>query len=308
MQIGAQLHNNSTTWQDITAVARTMDAGRWSSLWVYDHFFPPVANLENRIPTFEAYALLAGLAATTERVRLGTLVSGNTYRNPALVAKMIATMDDMSGGRMNVGIGAAWFEREHTAFGWQFPSLRERLDRLDEAVQVIRLLFDTEGPVSFEGRYYSLDDTPFEPKCIQQPHAPIMVGGGGEKRTLRTCARYGDIMNVDGPPDFVRRKIEVLERHCADIGRDPAEIKKTIQLTCVIQDDPEKAAMWRERYGGNMTPEERERDLAIGPPERIVEVLKRYEEAGVEEAIFARLPNNPRLYERLNDEVLSAFA
>ena len=268
----------------------------------------PSPTSSNEIPTFEAYALLAGLAATTERVRLGTLVTGNTYRNPALVAKMIATMDDMSGGRMNVGIGAAWFEREHTAFGWQFPSLKERLDRLEEAVQVIRLLFDTEGPVTFEGEYYSLDDTPFEPKCIQQPHAPIMVGGGGEKRTLRTCARYGDIMNVDGPPDFVRRKIEVLERHCADIGRDPAEIKKTIQLTCVIQDDPEKAAMWRERYGADMTPEERERDLAIGPPERIVEVLRRYEEVGVEEAIFARLPNNPRLYQRLDEEVLSAFA
>ena len=115
-------------------------------------------------------------------------------------------------------------------------------------------------------------------------------------------------MNVDGPPDFVRHKIEVLERHCADIGRDPAEIKKSIQLTCVLQDDPERAAMWRERYGGHLTPEERERDLAIGSAERIVEVLRRYEEAGVEEAIFARMPNNPALYERLSDEVISAVA
>ena len=164
------------------------------------------------------------------------------------------------------------------------------------------------APVTFEGQYYQLDDTPFEPKCIQKPHAPIMVGGGGEKRTLRILARYGDVMNVDGPPDFVRRKIEVLERHCADIGRDPAEIKKSIQLTCVLQDDPEKAKMWRDRYGGHLTPEERERDLAIGSPEQIIEVLRRYEAVGVEEAIFARMPNNPALYQRLSDEVLSAFA
>ncbi len=308
MQIGAQLHNNATTWQDIATVARAIDAGRWSSLWVYDHFFPPVDNLGNEIPTFEAYALLAGLAATTERVRLGTLVTGNTYRNPALVAKMIATMDDMSDGRMNVGIGAAWFEREHTAFGWDFPPLKERSDRLEEAVQLIRLLFDTEGPVTFEGQYYQLDDAPFAPKCIQQPHAPIMVGGGGERRTLLTCARYGDIMNVDAPPHVVRHKIDVLERHCEAIGRDPSEIKKTIQLTCVLVDDPQKAAMWRERFGGEMTPEERERDLAIGPPERIIEVLQRYESVGVEEAMLVRIPNNPALYQRLDAEVLSAFA
>ncbi len=308
MQIGAQLHNNSTSWREIADLARAVEAGRWSSLWVYDHFFPPVPNLPNEAPTFEAYALLGGLAATTGRVRLGALVSGNTYRNPALVAKMIATMDDMSGGRMTLGIGAAWFEREHTAFGWPFPSIKERSDRLEEAVQAIRLLFESDGPVTFEGEYYRLDRLPFAPKGVQKPRIPIMVGGGGEKRTLRTCARYGDIMNVDGPPDFVRRKIAVLERHCDAIGRDPAEIKKTIQLTCVLQDDPEKAAMWRERHGGDLTPEERERDLAIGSAGHIVELLRRYEDAGVEEAIFAGMPNNHALYRRLDAEVLSAFA
>ena len=135
-----------------------------------------------------------------------------------------------------------------------------------------------------------------------------MVGGGGEKRTLRTLARYGDVFNVDGPPAMVRHKLEVLERHCADAGRDPAEIKKSIQLTCVLQDDPEKAKMWRERYGGRLSEEERERDLAIGNAEQIVSVLKQYEAIGIEEVIFARMPNRPELYERLNDEVLSAFA
>ena len=193
------------------------------------------------------------------------------------------------------------------AFGWRFPSVKERCDRLEEAVHLIRLLFDSEEPVTFTGQYYQLDNVPFAPRCIQQPHAPIMVGGGGEKRTLRTLALHGDVMNVDGPPDFVQRKIEVLERHCAQIGRDPAEIKKSIQLTCVLQDDPEKARLWQERYGGHLTPEERERDLAIGPPEQIIKVLKRYEEVGVEEAIFARMPNRPALYERLDAEVLSAF-
>ena len=307
MQVGAQIHNNSTSWEDISAVARTMDAGRWSSLWVYDHFFPPVDNLPNEIPTFEAYALLAGLAATTSRLRLGTLVTGNTYRNPALVAKMIATMDDISGGRMNVGIGAGWFEREHVAFGWRFPGLKERCDRLEEAVHLIRLLFDSEGPVTFSGQYYQLDNVPFAPKCVQEPHAPITVGGSGENRTLRTLALYGDVMNVDGPPDFVRRKIEVLEQRCLEVGRDPSEIKKSIQLTCVLQDDSERARMWQDRYGGHLSPEERERDLAIGPADQIVEVLKRYEEVGVEEAIFARMPNRADLYERLDQEVLSAF-
>jgi F420-dependent oxidoreductase-like protein len=236
---GAQL-NNGASWTDIRALAETMDGGAWHSVWVYDHFVPPMAGADQRRDCLEAWSLLAGLAAATRRVRIGCLVTGNTYRNPALLAKMAATIDQMSDGRLEVGIGAAWHQREHEAYGWEFPNLRERSDRLEEACALMKALFTADGPVSFHGNYYQLADAPFAPKCQQVPHAPIMVGGDGEKRTLKTLAMYGDAMNVSGSPDQVARKIAVLERHCAAIGRNPAEITKTVNLGVALVDDPER--------------------------------------------------------------------
>ena len=306
MTIGVQIHNNDTTWADLVAVSQTLDAGPWDSIWTHDHFVPPLAFMDEMGAEFEGWTLLAGLATVTQRAKLGVIVSGNTYRNPALLAKMAITLDHMSGGRCILGIGAGWHEREHEAFGWDFPSLKERSDRLEEACALIHALFKADGPVNFEGHYYRLVRAPFQPKSLQAPHLPIMVGGGGEKRTLRTLARYGDIMNVSGSPETVRRKIAVLEEHCAAVGRDPAEIQKTAFVVCALTENPQQADRMRGLFGGQMSEEERKRDLPIGSADQIIEVLKRYEAAGCDGVIFQSIPNRPYLYERLAEQVLPA--
>ena len=281
MKFGAQIPGNQTNWADMVAVAQKMDEGRWDSAWTFDHFVPPLA--------------------------LGTIVTGNTYRNPALLAKMVATLDAMTDGRAILGIGAAWHVREHEAYGWDFPSMRERSDRLEEACELIHGLLHTNGPVNFEGKYYKLDNAPFAPRTSQAGPIPVMVAGGGEKRTLRTLAKYGDIMNVGGTPEEFAHKIDVLNQHCADVGRDPSEITKTAFSVLALQDDEAKAARLRELFAPDASEEARQRNMAVGNAEHVVEVLNRFGEAGADEVIFQSIPNNPRLYERINAEVLSAF-
>ena len=199
MKFGAQVNSFNATWDDIHPYIQTMEAGRWNSLWFADHFLPPGARREDENgAAFDGFTLIAVAAGMTQRLKLGGLVMGNTYRNPALVAKMATTLDHASRGRFILGLGAAWFKREHEAYGWDFPSLRERSDRLQEACELIRKLFTADGPVDYNGRYYRLDQAPLSPGCYQKPHIPIMVGGHGERRTLRTLAMYGDIFNFNG--------------------------------------------------------------------------------------------------------------
>jgi alkanesulfonate monooxygenase SsuD/methylene tetrahydromethanopterin reductase-like flavin-dependent oxidoreductase (luciferase family) len=223
---------------------------------------------------------------------------------------MAATVDQISNGRLEFGIGAAWHEGEHRVYGIPFPSAKERSDRLEEAVQLIRLLFDAEGPVTFGGRYYQLDGAPFAPKCVQRPHAPIFVGGGGEQRTLRTAARYGDGINVSGGLDTVRHKIEVLERHCADAGRDPNEITKSVMAAMIVLPDEERAEQARARFGpmfGVSAAQARDQ-LMIGTPAHVREMIGRFAEAGVSYIVMmSRAPYNFDLYRRISDEVVSAF-
>jgi len=307
MKFGTQIPGNQTSWEAMMSVARAMDAGRWDSAWTFDHFVPPLPFMDETQDCLEGWMTLAGLGAVTSRLRLGTIVSGNTYRNPALLAKMTATLDAMTGGRAILGIGAAWHVREHEAYGWDFPSMKERSDRLEEACELIRKLLHAEEPVDFSGRYYRLDKAPFAPRQGGAKPVPIMVGGGGEKRTLRTLAKFGDIMNVGGTPEEFARKVEVLNRHCEAVGRDPAEITRTAFIIVALQDDEMKAARLRERFAPQASDEDRRRNMAVGNAEHIVEVLNRYGAAGADEVLFQSIPNNPRLYERLDAEVLSAF-
>ena len=306
MQFGAQLGNYGTRWSDIRSTVSALEAGRWNSVWFSDHFMPPGNPQAGHGPALEGWTLLTAVATVTERLRLGVLATGNTYRNPALLAKMTATLDAMATGRAILGIGAAWHEREHEAYGWDFPSLKERSDRLEEACALIRALLRADGPVNFEGHYYQLKNAPFAPRQSGQQPIPIMVGGGGEKRTLRTLAKYGDIMNVGGSPAVLRQKIEVLERHCADVGRDPAEISKTAFMVVALQDDEAKAERLRQTFAPQASDEERAQ-MAIGNAEHVISVIRAYEEAGADQAIFQSIPNNPRLYARLDAEVLAAF-
>ncbi|HDZ24885.1 MAG TPA: LLM class flavin-dependent oxidoreductase, partial [Candidatus Aminicenantes bacterium] len=283
MQFGAQLLNYFTTWEESLSAIKVMDAGSWYSLWFSDHFLPPYpgAGLESE-SALESWSLITATAAITERLKLGILVTGNTYRNPALLAKMSSTVDQISNGRLILGIGASWFKQEHEAFGWEFPRVKERCDRLEEAVELIKMLFTAEGPIDYNGQYYTLKKAYFSPSCTQKPHLPIMVGGNGEKRTLRTLARFGDIANIDfnlpGSPEIFRHKLEVIERHCEEFSRDPSEIKKTLVIQLRIENDEKKAAQLLKRRG--------EWGL-FGAVPFINDRIQQYIDVGAEEIIFS---------------------
>ena len=303
MQFGVQVSNYLATWEDILSTIKEIEAGPWHSLWFSDHFLVPIpgSGLEPR-EALEGWSLITATAVVTKRLHLGVLVTGNTYRNPALLAKMSATVDQISNGRFILGIGAGWFKQEHEAFGWEFPSVKERCDRLEEAVELIKKLFTEEGPIDYNGRYYKLNKAYFSPGCIQKPHVPIMVGGNGEKRTLRTLARFGDICNIDlnipGSPEIFRHKLEVLEHHCEEFGRDPSKIKKTMLIPFRLENNEKKAEELRKRRGGWGL---------YGTKSFIIDRIQRYIDAGVEEIMFGGIPAEPKIYEVIKDEIISEF-
>jgi F420-dependent oxidoreductase-like protein len=215
----------------LRAIADAAEAAGFDSLWVMDHFrqIPTMGPAWADMP--ESYTTLAYLAAVTERVRLGTLVTGITYRNVAHLGKIVATLDVLSGGRAMCGLGAAWFQEEHAAYGFAFPPLRERFDLLEDALRLLPLLWGPGTP-RFEGKSITVEEAMCYPRPLQE-HIPILVGGGGERRTLRLAAQYADACNVVGEADVVRRKVAVLRRHCQSVGRDPAAVEIT-QLGTVL--------------------------------------------------------------------------
>jgi alkanesulfonate monooxygenase SsuD/methylene tetrahydromethanopterin reductase-like flavin-dependent oxidoreductase (luciferase family) len=230
-----------------------------------------------------------------------------TYRHPSVLAKMAATVDHISNGRLEFGLGAAWHEMEHRVYGIPFHSVKERQDRLEEAVELTKLLFTADGPVDFDGKYYQLQQAPFSPKCVQSPHAPILIGGGGEKRTLRTAAMYADGINVIGSVDVLKHKIEVLERHCEAVGRDPSEITKSVFGPLFLTDDEDRAKQMRGAMAAGMANGDEEsaaRGLAIGSAEHILEVMERYADIGVSSFLMmSRPPYKQELYRRISDEI-----
>jgi F420-dependent oxidoreductase-like protein len=234
MRLGLQIPN--FTWPGggaalagrLRAIAEAADAGGFASLWVMDHFFqiPPVGPAETEM--LEGWSALAFVAAATERVRLGTMVTGVTYRHPGVLVKTASTLDVLSGGRAYLGIGAAWFEREHRGLGVPFPPLAERFERLEEALQIAKQMWS--GKVQpFAGRHYALAETLCVPQPLSRPHPPILIGGMGEKKTLRLVARYADACNlfVHAGVEGVRKKLEVLRRHCDAERRDYDSIERT---------------------------------------------------------------------------------
>ena len=239
----------NTTWDDMLAVWRAADdIELYESGWTFDHFYPIFSDSTG--PCLEGWVTMTALAQATKRLRVGCLVTGVVYRHPAVLANMAATLDIVSGGRLELGIGAAWNEEECTAYGIELGSLRERFDRFDEACEVIISLL-TNTTTTFDGRYFQLRDARCEPKPVQQPHPPICIGGGGEKRTLRAVARYAQHWNVPGgtADDFVRKR-EVLYGHCADIGRDPSEITTSTHLRLSNDDDPGALVEQAEAFAG----------------------------------------------------------
>ena len=305
MKFGVQVNCYRTTWEAIKASIEAMEGTRWNSVWFADHFLPPGRREDEHLAAYEGWTLIAVAAGMTRKLRLGHLVLGNTYRNPGLLAKMATTLDQASEGRFELALGAAWFKREHEAYGWTFPSMKERQDRFEEACELLRLLFTSDGPVNYQGRYYQLDQAPLSPGCHQKPHIPIMVGGTGERRTLRTLARHGDIFNMDGwagqgmTLDVYRHKIGVLEKHCADAGRDPAEIKRTLLMPLQITEDKERIERFQKALGpGSMA----------GPKNEVIDRIGEFEREGVAEIMFGAVrTGDVEMYQRIEEEIVAAF-
>lgn len=277
----------------------------FDSAFTNDHLLPPFSDTgetpadENNLEGFVTVA--AGLEAT-ERLRLGCLVLCNTFRHPGLVAKAAATLDVLSGGRFELGLGAGWHAREHRTYGIPFPSLRERQDRLEEGAALLRHLFRAAEPVSFAGRYYTLDQAPLAPKPVQQPF-PLLIGGAGERRTLRTLARYGDVANLgafSGTPAQVAGKVAVIHEHCRAAGRDSSDITISIGIPIGLTTYPEsiaRAEAFVARYTGTSATSEfpfatrgNLSDYPIGTPKHVRNVLGRYVEAGVTYFILQEQP------------------
>jgi F420-dependent oxidoreductase-like protein len=234
LRLGLQIWPSNTSWEDLQSVALLAEDLGFDVIFTWDHL-APVAGIDPYSANFEGWQVLAAWAAITKRVQIGMLVTGNTYRHPAIVAKMAATLDAISGGRAIAGMGAAWFEFEHIRYGIPFPSIGQRIGQLDEALTLMRSLF-TEPRTEFHGRYYQLTDAPFEPKPIQA-HLPILVGGSGEQKTLRVVARHADIWHAfaDSADEFARL-LGVLRRHCEEVGRDQASITPSTGGQVIIRD------------------------------------------------------------------------
>ena len=265
-------------WEATLAVARHAEDNGWDGLWFADHFMPNTSDATAiGTPVLECWSVLAALAATTTRLRLGSLVAGNTYRHPAVLANLAATTDRISGGRLVLGIGAGWQENEHAAYGIDFSDMKGRMDRLEEACQVIRLL-TTQERTTFPGQFYQLDEAPLAPKPIQDP-LPLLVGGGGEQRTLRIAARYANEWNVWGSPDVFGQKSAVLDQRCEEIERDPTDITRSTQSMVIFPDPSKPAAAGASGLG-------KPRPMIAGSIEQMRDTVGAYVEAGCDELII----------------------
>jgi F420-dependent oxidoreductase-like protein len=252
----------------------------WAS--VFDHFIPIMSDPLG--PCLEGWTTLTALAAVTKNVRVGTLVLGVGYRHPAVLANMAATLDVITGGRLEFGIGAGWHEMEYNAYGIAYPPPAVRIGQMAEAIQVCKALW-TEHRANFAGKYFTLTDALCEPKPVQKPHPPVWVGGGGEQLTLRAVARYADGWNgFFGPIEAIKHKLDVLQGHCDAVGRDSSEIRKSLAIGVVVRDDPARAeeavaALAKARH---MTPEQARVLLVAGTPEEVAERLVPYAEIGID--------------------------
>jgi F420-dependent oxidoreductase-like protein len=299
MKIGINLWPQNTSWTRLRETALLVDRLKFDSLWVWDHFYS--INGDTHRPNLEGWQLQAAYAAITENVRIGCLVSGITYRNPAVLANMATTLDNISNGRAILGIGAAWNALEHTAYGIDLGTPGERSRRFAEAARVIRKLVDGER-VTYAGRYYELVNAEVLVRPVQQ-HLPIIIGGGGEKRTLRTAARYADMWHGFGPVAQIEHKVAVLRQHCVDAGRDPADVEPWAGRWVVLRDDPKEGQRHLERvqkHHGQSSPQE----ALVGSADEVAEKIAAYGRVGVKGFIvgFAE-PFDTETIERLASEV-----
>jgi len=306
-------------WPVMRDLARHADDGRWDSLWVYDHFHTvPMPTSE---ATHEAWSLMAALAASTSRIKLGQMCTAMSYRNPAYLAKVAATTDIISGGRVQMGIGGGWYEHEWRAYGYGFPSAGVRLARLDEGVQIMRSAW-RDGTVTFEGKHYQVDGAIVEPKPLQPGGIPLWIAGGGEKVTLKIAAKYGQYTNFSADPEEFAHKSEILARHCHDVGTDYGSIVRSANVNAIIGADDagfrEQCEVVRARIAAvcgdgaadAMMAMNDNPGSATGTPERVIERLARLHSLGCEYVIcyFPEAAYDRTSIELFEREIIPAFA
>ncbi|BBZ30344.1 LLM class F420-dependent oxidoreductase [Mycolicibacterium madagascariense] len=285
----------ASQWEVMRDLAAHADAGPWDSLWVYDHFH--TVPVPTREATHEAWTLMSAYAATTSRIKLGQMCTAMSYRNPAYLAKVAATVDIISGGRVQMGIGGGWYEHEWRAYGYGFPSAGVRLARLDEGVQIMRDAW-RDGIVSLDGKHYQVDGAIVEPKPLQENGIPLWIAGGGEKVTLKIAAKYAQYTNFTSEPDGFRHKSAVLEGHCADVGTDYGAIVRSANFNAIVgtseAEVSDRVEQIRARQQSKADPQAVEAmlsnatspDSATGTPEQVIERLTRLRKLGCDYAIM----------------------
>jgi len=302
IRFGIQTAQQNIEWEQLRRFWEKADGWGYHSLWVFDHFYP-IFSPDPAGPCFEGWTLLSALSQNTKRARIGALVNGNTYRNPCLIAKMAATLDNVSGGRLNLGIGAGWFEGEHRSLGFDFKTLGGRLQGLEESCQIIKGMF-TQEKTTLNGKHYNVVDAICNPKPVQK-NLPLMIGGHGEKVLLKIVARHADMWNMgNADATEMKRLIGVIERHGDTVGRNTDEIEKTLALGLCYKAPKQREEMLSSVVAmmAQTTPE-RARDLMIvGSKQECVDKLERYIKAGVTHFIFM---HNPPL---TAEEDIQAFA
>jgi F420-dependent oxidoreductase-like protein len=273
-------------YEAMTSVAQEAEALGFDSIWLYDHFHTvPVPTQEI---TFEAWTSTAALARDTKRVRVGQIVTCNGYRNPALLAKMASTVDVLSHGRLSLGIGSGWYEHEYRAYNFPFPDAPQRLRELRDALQILLAMW-TQEEATFEGKYHQIHGAINQPKGVQKPHIPILIGGGGEKVTLKLVAQYGDECNFGGDIPTIQHKLAVLKQHCEDVGRDFASIKPTILIDDCAIAETEEEALAKLLPSQQANPEYLKwmrTTQFLGTPAQIRERIAQYEQVGIQEIMI----------------------
>jgi F420-dependent oxidoreductase-like protein len=302
IRFGVQTAQQNIAWEQLRSFWAKADGWGYDSLWVFDHFYP-IFSPNPAAPCFEGWTLLSALSQNTKRARIGALVNGNTYRNPTLTAKMAATLDNVSGGRLNLGIGAGWFEGEHRSLGFDFKTIPGRLQALNESCQIIKGMF-TQEKTTLKGKHYNVVDAICNPKPMQK-NLPLMIGGHGEKVLLKIVARYADMWNM-GNADAaeMKRLIGVIERHGDTVGRNTDEIEKTLMLANCYKAPKQREETLSSMVGmmAQTTPERARDRMIIGSKQECVDKLEGFIKAGVTHFIFM---HNPPL---TSEEDIQAFA
>lgn len=297
LRLGFQVWSQYVTWPELMAIGHDIDELGFDELWSNDHFFPQAAAGVGELghldgPVFEGWSILFGWARVTSRARMGCLVSGAGYRSPGLLVKMATALDHATGGRAALGLGAGWFEREHHAFGFEFPPVGQRLDRMGEAAAICRGLLDG-GSVTYDGQWLSAVEARNDPGPLQE-RLPLAIGGSGEKRTLRIVAEHADIWNADqDSPESFRRRSDILDEHCRVVGRDPTSIERTAGLPapCIRATREEAVEALTSILQHQAMPREAALQMAMGSPfagpvDMVVAGLRQYRDAGLGAVMF----------------------